>query len=123
MTPSRAPRLRRVLAIALAAAAPACSIGASGSFPSLVTARPAQDVPERFAPADSSLLLVPGDTIAGDGCRSPMRDPRDGTTLTMQRAQGGYADYEVPAGRYGVGDDELLRLVCNTGLVAGVVPR
>ena len=123
MTASRAPVVRRALAIALAAAASACSVGGSGSFPSLVTARPARDVPERFAPADRSLLLAPGDTIAGDGCRSPMADPRDGATLIMRRSQGGYADYEVPAGRYGVGDDELLRLVCNTGLVAGIVRR
>jgi hypothetical protein len=115
--------VQHALAIAVAATAAACSVGSSGSFPSLVTARPAQDVPERFVPADRSLLLTPGDTIAGDGCRSPMADPRDGATLIMQRAQAGYADYEVPGGRYGVGDGELLRLICNTGLVAGIVRR
>lgn len=123
MTRVQGRRIAVFACTALATVLPACSVGQPNSFPSLVTARPAENVPERFVPADRSLLISPGDTIAGDGCRSPMADPRDGTQLTMVRSQQGYADYEVPAGRYGVGDGEVLRLVCNTGLVAGIVRR
>ena len=101
----------------------ACSAGRTADFPTLVTARPAENIPERFVPADRSLLLTPADTIAGDGCRSPMADPRDDAQLDMIRASEGYADYEVPPGRYGVGEGELLRLICNSGRVAGIVSR
>lgn len=117
-------RLRRgVGALAVATLLLAGCVGGPSSWPSLVTARPAQDVPERFVPEDRSLLLVPADTIAGSGCRSPMADPRDGTRLVMLRSVEDYADYEVPAGRYGVRENEVLRLACNTGRVAGIVRR
>jgi hypothetical protein len=103
----------------------ACAIGASSSqsFPADATAHPAQDVPARFEPADTTARLAAGDTIAGSACRSPMVDPRDGTHLTFLRAMSPRADYEVPAGRYGVGPGELLRLDCNTGVPVGVVRR
>lgn len=117
-------RFRLLYGSLLAIAVAACSFGAgSGSFPTLVTARPAENIPERFAPMDRSLVVAGADTIAGDGCRSPMVDPRDEAQLTMYRSHEGYADYEVPAGRYGVGEGELLRLICNTGQVAGIVRR
>lgn len=117
-------RLRPLSIGLLGFALASCSFGGgSGSFPTLVSARPAENVPERFVPMDRSLLIADGDTVAGDGCRSPMADPRDDAQLTMYRSNEGYADYEVPAGRYGVGEGELLRLICNSGRVAGIVRR
>jgi hypothetical protein len=41
----------------------------------------------------------------------------------MERAIAPRADYSVPAGRYGVGSNELLRLDCNTGIPIGIVRR
>jgi hypothetical protein len=52
-----------------------------------------------------------------------MLDPRDGTELHFIRAALGVADYEAPAGHYGLGAKDLLRLECNTGKVLGVVQR
>lgn len=111
---------RRLIFAAALLLPAACSVGPS-SFPPLVSARPAQDVPERFVPVDSALVV--NDTISGSGCRSPMVDPRDGTRLIMNRSVEDYADYEAPAGRYGTRENELLRLACNTGRVAGIVDR
>jgi len=59
----------------------------------------------------------------GEGCRNPMADPRDGTRLQLIRSAEGQGDYEVPPGRYGVSEDELLRLECSTGRVVGIVKR
>jgi hypothetical protein len=41
----------------------------------------------------------------------------------MDRSARGLADYETPPGRYGVRENELLRLRCNTGEVLGIVRR
>lgn len=85
-------------------------------------ARAASDVPVRFEPRDAAMRLVPGDTIAGPGCLSPMMDPRDRTEIRFISSTR-YGDYEVPAGRYGARPGEVLRLECNTGRVIGLVPR
>jgi hypothetical protein len=84
--------------------------------------RRATRAPARFEPQNRALRLTPGDTIAGPGCVSPMVDPRDGTEVRFVFSTS-YGDYEVPAGRYGVGAGELLRLDCNTGRVIGLVRR
>ncbi|MGE5748756.1 MAG: hypothetical protein ACM31F_02260 [Gemmatimonas sp.] len=101
----------------------ACASGGLGSFPDDSTVHPAQALPERFEPVAPATRVAPADTIAGNGCTSPLRDPRDGTLLRMERAIAPRADYSVPAGRYGVGSDELLRLDCNTGIPIGIVRR
>jgi hypothetical protein len=110
-----------LLAVPLALAA--CSLGVGGSFPADTAARAAEGAPPRFEPADPNDRVLPGDTIAGASCRSPMVDPRDGTRIVFLRSAGQRADYAVAAGRYGVGDHELLRLDCNTGVVIGIVER
>jgi hypothetical protein len=107
----------------LGAALAACAIGGRGSFPLDSAARAAQDLPVRFEPVAPVTRIAPADTIAGGGCTSPFQDPRDGTLLRMERAITPRADYVVPAGRYGVGPDELLRLDCNTGVAVGIVRR
>lgn len=109
--------------VGLSAVLGACAIGGRGSFPADSAARPAQELPARFEPVAPATRLAPADTIAGPGCTSPFRDPRDGTLLRMERAISPRADYAVPAGHYGVGPDELLRLDCNTGVAVGIVRR
>lgn len=104
---------------ALAAALLALAACASGGemYPINAPARDAVDAPPRF-------VFGSGPADAEGGCRTPMTDPRDGTSVRLVRSQGGQiGDYEVPAGRYGVGAGELLRLECGTGRVVGVVPR
>ena len=59
----------------------------------------------------------------GRGARSPMVDPRDGTKLILERSEQGYGDYAVPAGKYGVAANELLRLNTSTGSALGIVKR
>jgi hypothetical protein len=77
----------------------------------------AQDTPVRFVTAE--------DGVPESGCRMAVYDPRDRTELRLARStQFGttyHGDYEVPAGRYGVQRNELLRLDCATGEVIGIV--
>ena len=115
--------LLALCSVAFSAGVGACALGQSGSFPADSAARVARDVPARFEPVAPATRLAPADTISGNGCTSPLRDPRDGTSLRLQRAIAPRGDYAVPAGRYGSGPDELLRLDCNTGAVIGFVRR
>lgn len=88
-----------------------------------VPTRSAEGAPERFDPVAPTVRVPPADTISASGCTSPMRDPRDGTIIRFIRSATTHADFEVPAGQYGVGPREVLRLDCNTGQVVGVVRR
>lgn len=84
--------------------------------------RRATDAPVRFV-FDMAVDTALTDTIPGWGCRNPLLDPRDSTAITMSRSASGLADYAVPSGKYGVGQNELLRVECNTGLPLGIVRR
>lgn len=95
---------------------------ASSSFGTDADARTAGDVPGRFLVGLSGSDAV-AEPTPGDACRNPMVDPRDGTRLRLVRSSGTRGDYAVPAGRYGVGGGELLRLDCATGEAVGVVRR
>ena len=83
--------------------------------------KPAMDAPTHF------LVRAPDgratEPIAGEGCRNPMIDPRDGAYLILIRSASGHGDYQVPVARYGVRKGELLRIECGTGLVVGIVKR
>lgn len=114
---------RALCCVVFSAVIGACALGQSGNFPADSAARPARDVPARFEPVAPAMRLAPSDTISGDGCTSPIRDPRDGTELRLERAISPRGDYVVPAERYGSGTDELLRVDCNTGAVIGFVRR
>lgn len=87
--------------------------GASGG----AGVRTAEDTPGQFVTEDG--------TPAVQECRTPMIDPRDHTRIRLLRAApfgSEYrGDYEVPAGRYGVQEGELLRINCETGQVIGIV--
>jgi hypothetical protein len=94
-----------------------------GSYPLTAPARPARDVPERFVLAGEPVGAAVRHTLPGSGCRSPLVDPRDGSVMRLVHSGASVGDYEVPAGRYGVGPSERLRLDCNTGRVIGIVPQ
>lgn len=76
--------------------------------------RPATDTPATFLRQDG----LPNVNIA---CLTPLLDPRDNTTVQLVRSRNGQGDYRVPAGKYGVGGNELLRIDCITGVPKGVV--
>ncbi len=100
----------------------ACAIGPS-SFPPNTSARPGVDLPTRFEPENRRLRVPDADTLAGNGCLTPLLDPRNGTAIVLTRSGGGYGDYDVPANRYGVHEGDLLRLDCNAGTAIGIVRR
>jgi hypothetical protein len=82
----------------------------------------ATDAPERFLLLDAATgqaSPIPADAT----CESPLVDPRDGTKLTMERASGGMGDYSATNGKYGLAEDELLRVDCSTGVATGRVSR
>ena len=117
-SPLRSAKARTALALAAGLAVVACAHGIA-SLPADATARPASDVPERFV----SAAAAPANG-APPVCRNPLLDPRDGTRLELVRSTAGTrGDYEVTAGRYGVGPRELLRVDCTTGAAIGVVRR
>lgn len=115
----RSPALLLSIALLLTGFVSGC---ASTSFTTMEIIREADDAPDHF------LVGLPSSTetmepSAGDGCRSPMVDPRDETRLTLVRSGSDLGDYEVPLGHYGIGRGELLRLECSTGRAIGVVRR
>ena len=78
------------------------------------------EAPDHFKVAASGL----GKSVepkAGEGCRNPMVDPRDGTMLTLRRSANGVGDYWVQEQKYGVSARQLLRIDCATGKPVGVV--
>lgn len=80
--------------------------------------RQASDVPARFeAPS--------GVERTSNACVTPLTDPRDGTTIKLITSFGDkeVGDYSVPPGRYGVEENELLRINCRTGDIMGIVRR
>jgi hypothetical protein len=101
------------------------AVGCGVSRPWALTPRPAARVPEQFVPTEAPR---PG----AASCLVHLKDPRDETRLDLIRStetgqDGGLThlgDYTVtPAGRYGVGAGELLRVDCGTGRALGVVTR
>lgn len=113
---------RRSLLCALAVGLASVSCASAGGGGMGSVQRPGTDLPARFV-MDPQQPVAATDTLPGSGCRSPLFDPRDGTRATMVRSTVTIADYAVPAGRYGVGERELLRLECNTGRPVGIVRR
>ncbi|MCP9200625.1 hypothetical protein MKO06_11945 [Gramella sp. GC03-9] len=78
--------------------------------------RPAERTPAAF-------ITTEGMVLDGTSCKSPLRDPRDGTEIILVESIKGLGDYQVPKGRYGVSVDELLRVNCETGEVVGIVTK
>ncbi len=107
--------------IVLAALASGCATTETGRQTAAI-GRPATDTPGHFL-VGSLDGGPPGEPGPGTACRNPMIDPRDGTRLILDRSAGGRGEYIVPAGRYGVGEDEVLRIECATGRPIGIFRR
>ena len=76
----------------------------------------ALDLPEAFVPEE-------GMSLDKNSCKNPMIDKRDGTRITMVSADNNQGSYQVPSGKYGLKEGELLRLDCSTGQVIGIVRK
>jgi hypothetical protein len=113
---SQSPMLAcSIIALLFALVVAGCASTRTGD--NVGTARPAADCPERFVPAGQVTAM------AGAVSHSPMKDPRDGTEIVLARSTPEWADYQVPVGRYGVGQGEFLRLDPATGHVIGIVRK
>jgi hypothetical protein len=79
--------------------------------------RIAEDTPPQFVTEDG--------VAPRQECRTPLLDPRDHTRLRLVRSvpfgTSYRGDYEVPLGKYGVRESELLRIECETGQAVGIV--
>jgi hypothetical protein len=111
------------------ATVPAEEVGRTSGEPTAPPSRPAahgtprapRDVPDHFlAVAPSGAAREPS---GGDACPGQVQDPLYSARLTLARSRAGQGDYEVPPGRYGVGDGELLRIECATGKAVAIVMR
>jgi hypothetical protein len=104
--------------VLLAGGGSACASRNSRDF----VPRPATGAPEQFV-----VVGQPG----GQGCRSPLADPRDDTRLQLFRSTAVegrtpryVGDYVVtPSDRYGVGPRQLLRVDCDHQRAMGIVDR
>jgi len=114
-----APTVMPLLTLLLLAG---CSTHA-GSMSSVIEQPAPVTAPPRFVPLDSTKVMAPADTLAGDGCLSPMADPVSGIQIILIRSESGLGDYLAPSGSYRLRDDQLIRLDCNTGRVVGIVRR
>jgi hypothetical protein len=89
---------------------------------SAVALRAPTDTPDHFLVG----AISGGETWEPGGdlvCHSPLVDPRTGAKITLVRSSGGRGDYEVPEGRYGVGEKEVLRIECANGKALGIFKR
>ncbi len=115
-------KLNRTPLALIALVAAACNVSGSGFQSAPISPAPVT-TPLRFLPPDASKIDTPAGTLVDDGCLSLLADPPSGIRLTLVRSENGVGDYAVPGGAYGVSNDQLLRLDCNTGAVLGVVRR
>lgn len=95
---------------------------ATTDFATEAQLRPAADLPDEFLVGAHDSAET-SEAAPGEGCRNPMVDPRDGTRVLLVRSNDERGDYEVPAGRYGASERELLRIDCGTGEALGIVRR
>jgi hypothetical protein len=112
------------VALGAAAALVACASG-RGSMAGGIVAE-AKDLPDHFMVVVSGLAQRE-EPKAGEGCRNPMVDPRNGTELNLMRSKDGIGDYQVLGEQYSVGSRysvdsrHYLRVDCATGKALGIV--
>lgn len=88
----------------------------------------AKNLPDHFMVAVTGLAQKE-EPKAGEGCRNPMVDPRNGTALNLMRSKNGTGDYQVLGQQYeldstyGVDSRHLLRIDCATGKALGIVDQ
>jgi len=107
------------LAGALLLALLAAGCASDGSVRQQGATLPARDVPALFERGP----VAAGTRAEAGACWNPLVDPRDGASLRLVRSANGVGDYEPPAGRYGVGAGQLLRIECASGKTVGIVAR
>lgn len=73
--------------------------------------------------APASFSAKPGMEMSDTACISPLVDSEDGTEIILVESGKGVGDYKVPSGKYGVKDNELIRVDCQTGKVLGIVKK
>lgn len=116
--------LGAAVSIGAAAALVACASGRGWTAGGIVAE--AKDLPDHFTVAVSGLAQSE-EPKAGEGCRNPMVDPRNGTVLNLMRSKDGAGDYQVLGAqyevesRYGVDSRHYLRVDCATGKALGIV--
>jgi hypothetical protein len=112
------------VALGAVAALVACATG-RGSMAGGIVAE-AKDLPDHFMVVVSGLAQRE-EPKAGEGCRNPMVDPRNGTELNLMRSKDGIGDYQVLGEQYSVGSRysvdsrHYLRVDCATGKALGIV--
>ncbi|MFI5120283.1 MAG: hypothetical protein ACHQM4_07715 [Thermoanaerobaculia bacterium] len=88
----------------------------------------AKNLPDHFMIAVTGVAQKE-EPRAGEGCRNPMVDPRNKTTLNLMRSKNDIGDYEVIGeqyeldSKYGVDSRHLLRIDCATGKALGIVDQ
>jgi hypothetical protein len=88
----------------------------------------AKNLPDHFMVAVTGVAQAEEPTPGG-GCRNPMVDPRNRTTLNLMRSKNGMGDYQVLGQQYeldstyGVDSRHLLRIDCATGKALGIVDQ
>jgi hypothetical protein len=116
--------LGAAVSLGAAAALAACASG-RGSMAGGIVAE-AKDLPDHFMVAVSGLSQRE-EPRAGQGCRNPIVDPRNGIELNLMRSKDGIGDYQVLGeqyslgSRYGVDPRHYLRVDCATGKALGIV--
>ena len=112
------------VSLGAAAALVACASG-GGSIAGGVVAE-AKDVPDHFMVSVTGVARME-EPKAGEGCRNPLIDPRNGTELSLVRSKDGIGDYQVlgeqysAGSRYGADSRHYLRVDCATGKALGIV--
>jgi hypothetical protein len=88
----------------------------------------AKNLPDHFMVAVTGIAQRE-EPNSSEGCRNPMADPRNDTTLNLVRSKGGTGDYQVLGveygldSTYGVDSRHLLRIDCATGKALGIVDQ
>ena len=90
---------------------------ASTSWPTESDSSVVTDTPDHFLVVEAATGTT--SEPSGTACRSPMTDPRDGTRLTLVRSNAGFGDYRPDNQRYGLTDNQLLRINCSNGRPVG----
>lgn len=114
------------MALGAAAALVACASGTSSMAGKIVAE--AKDLPDHFMVSVSGLSQRE-EPRAGEGCRNPLVDPRNETSLNLMRSKDGIGDYQVLGEqysvglRYGVDSRHYLRVDCATGKTLGIVEQ
>ncbi len=122
----RSTSLLRVGAVSALVAFAGCT-SSRGSTGRPIVAE-ATNLPDHFTVAVSGIAQSE-EPRAGEGCRNPMVDPRNGTTLNLMRSKDGIGDYQVLGGdfelasHYGVDERHLLRIECASGKALGIVDQ